>query len=65
MLSRLVIAALRSPIGKGLTSWILLVILLHFCYFPMWYPGSDVVLDFTCPGRCRLSYFAKNFVCFI
>ena len=23
----------------------LLVMLLYFCYFPMWYPGSGVVLD--------------------
>ena len=41
MLSRLFIAAVWSPAGKGLTSWLLFV----FCHFPMWYPGSDVVLD--------------------
>ena len=45
MLSRLFIAVLWSPAGKGLTSWHLFVILLCFCYFPMWYPGSGVVLD--------------------
>ena len=38
MLSRLLIAALWSPTGKGLTSWILFV-MFH------WYPGSGVVLD--------------------
>ena len=45
MLSRLFIAALWSPDGKGLTSWLLMVFLLYFYYFPMWYPGSGVVLD--------------------
>ena len=45
MLSRLFIAALWSPAGKGLTSWLLLVMFIVFCYFPMWYPGSGVVLD--------------------
>ena len=44
MLSGLFIAALWSHAGKGLTSWLLLV-MLYFCYFPMWYPGSGVVLD--------------------
>ena len=45
MLSRLFIAALWSPAGKGLTSWLLLVMFVVFCYFPMWYAGSGVVLD--------------------
>ena len=46
MLSRLFIAALWSPAGKGLTSWLLFVVLnCVFCHFPMWYPGSYVVLD--------------------
>ena len=46
MLSRLVIAALWSPAGKELTSWLLLVMFIKsFCYFPMWYPWSGVVLD--------------------
>ena len=45
VLSRLFIAALWSPAGKGLTSWHLLVVLLYFCYFPLWYPVSGVVLD--------------------
>ena len=39
------IAALWSAAGKGLTSWFLLVMFIVFCYFPMWYPGSGVVLD--------------------
>ena len=41
MLSRLFIAALRSPAGKGLTFWLLLGCLIFF----LWYPGSGVVLD--------------------
>ena len=41
MLSRLFIAALWSPAGKGLISWLSFVI----CHFPMWYPGSSAVLD--------------------
>ena len=45
MRSRLFIAALCSPAGKGLTSWLVLVMLIVFCYFSMWYPGSGVVLD--------------------
>ena len=39
------IAALWSPAGKGLASWLLFVMLNCFCHFPMWYPGSGVVLD--------------------
>ena len=35
------ILALWSPAGKGLTSGFLVC----FCYFPMWCPGSGVVLD--------------------
>ena len=45
-LSHLFIAALWSPAGKGLTSWLLLSMFIVFCYFPMWYPGSGVVLDY-------------------
>ena len=43
--SRLFIAALWSPAGKGLTSWLLLVMFIVFFNFPMCYPGSSVVLD--------------------
>ena len=45
MLSRLFIAALWSPAGKGLITWLLFVSLIVFCHLPMWYPGSGVVLD--------------------
>ena len=45
MLSRLFIAALWSPAEKGLTSWLSFVMLNCVCHFPIWYPGSGVVLD--------------------
>ena len=45
MTSRLFIAALWSPAGKGLTSWLLFVMFYCFCHIPMWYPGLGVVLD--------------------
>ena len=33
------------PEGKGLTSWLLFVMLIVICYFPIWYPPTGVVLD--------------------
>ena len=45
MLSRLFIAALWSPAGNRLASWLSFVMFIVFCHFPMWYPGSGVVLD--------------------
>ena len=39
------IAALWSPAGKGLTSWLLLVMFIVVLLLSMWYPGSGVVLD--------------------
>ena len=46
MFSRLFIAALLSPAGRGLTFWLLFVMLnCVFSQFPMWYLGSGVVLD--------------------
>ena len=30
------------------------------CYFPLWYPGSGVVLDLSFPDRCCLSYFVNR-----
>ena len=39
MLLRLFIAALWSPAGKGLTSWLLFVMFIVVCYLPMLYPG--------------------------
>ena len=55
----LFIVALWSPAGKGLTSWLLLVmfiVLLYFCYFPMWYPESGVVKIVSFPDICRLTF---------
>ena len=47
---------------KGLTSWLLLGMFILFFYFPMWYPGSGVVLDcVSFPDLCRLSYFAPRY----
>ena len=31
-------------------------LLALFCHFPMWYPGSGVVLDLSIPDLCHLSY---------
>ena len=45
VLFRLFIVALWSPAGKGLTYWLLLVMFIVFCFFPMLDPGSGVVLD--------------------
>ena len=45
LFSCLFIAALWSPAGKGLTLALALDVLLCFCHFPMWCPGSGVVLD--------------------
>ena len=55
MLLCLFIAALWSHAGKGLTSRLLLVMFIVFCYFPVWYPVSGVV-----PDLCLLSYFARH-----
>ena len=46
MLSRLFIAAVWSPAGTGLISWLLFVMFnCVFYHFPMWYPVLCVVLD--------------------
>ena len=47
MLLRLFIAVLLwSPAGKGLTSWLSFVLLIFFCHFPLWYPGSVIVIGY-------------------
>ena len=58
MLLRLFIAALWSPAGKDLTSWLLLVLFIVFCIFQyggilgqVWY----LIVSFS--DLCRLSYF--------
>ena len=56
MLSRLFIAALWSPAGKGLTSWFLLVMSNCDCGIlgQVWY------LSVLIPEFCRLSYSDKT-----
>ena len=45
MLAYLFIAALWSSAGKGLASWFSCVLcFIVFCHFPIWCPGSGVVL---------------------
>ena len=58
MLSRLFIAALRSPAGKGLTSWLLFVMFnCVFVNFPYSILGQVYYLIVSIPDLCRLSYF--------
>ena len=53
MLYCLFTAALWSPIGKELTSWLSCVwLFIVFCHFSMWCPGSGVVLE--CVGSWSL-----------
>ena len=61
MLSCLSYAALWSPAGKGLASWLVCIwSYLVFCHFPMWCPGSDVVPD------CMDSWsLPSHFLCYI
>ena len=49
----LLIAALWSPAGKGLASWLWFVLLN--CV--IWYPRSDRYLIVSIPDLCPLSYF--------
>ena len=55
--------ALWSPVEKGLTSWLSCMwCFLVFCHFPMWCPGSGVVLD--CIDSWSLpSFLLLLFVC--
>ena len=57
MLSRLFIAVLWSPAGKGLTSWLLLVMFMYFCSFPCDILGQVWYLFVSFPDLCCLSYF--------
>ena len=57
MLSRLPCGHMK---GKGLTAWLYLWCLLWFCYFPIWYPGTGVVLD-CIDSWSLLSFF--DFLC--
>ena len=58
MLSHLFIAALSSPAGKGLTSWLLFVMFnCIFVTFPCGILGRVWCLIVSIPDLCRLSYF--------
>ena len=58
MLSRLIIAALWSPAGKGLTSLLLFVMFnCVFVAFPCGILGQGWYLIVSIPDICRLSYF--------
>ena len=68
MLSRLFIAALCSPAGKGLTSWLLFVIFNSvFVTFPCGILGQVWYLRVSNPDLCRLSYFIimRNYVHYV
>ena len=61
MLSRLFIAALWSPAGKGLTSWLLFVMFnCTFVTFPCGILGQVWYLMVLIPDLCPLSYFTFN-----
>ena len=58
MLSRLLIAALRSPAEKGLTRWLLFVMFnCVFVTFPYGILGQVRYLIVLIPDLCHLSYF--------
>ena len=60
MLSRLFIADLWSPAGKGLTSWLLFVMLnCVFVFFPCGILGQVWYLIVLIPGLCHLPYFER------
>ena len=58
MRSRLFIAAMWSPVGKGLTSWLLFVVFnCVFFSLPCGILGQVWYLIVSIPDLCRLSYF--------
>ena len=58
MLLRLLIAALWSPAGKGLTSWLSFVVLdCVIVAFPFGILGQVWYLIVSIPDLCILSYF--------
>ena len=64
MLSRLFIAALWSPAGKGLTSWLLFVMSnCGFVTFSCGILGQVWYLIVLIPDLCRLSYFLCINIC--
>ena len=60
MLFRLFFAAIWSPAGKGLVSWLLFVISnCDFVTFPCGILGQVWYLIVYIPDLCHLSYFEK------
>ena len=58
MLSCLFVAALWSPAGKGLNSWLLIVMFnCVFVTFPCGILGQVWYLIVSIPDLCRISYF--------
>ena len=61
ILSRLFIAALWSPAGKGLTSWLLFVMFnCDFVTLPCGILGQVWYLIISISDYCRLSYFVNE-----
>ena len=61
ILSRMFVTALWSPVRKGLTSWLLLVIfIVFFVTFPCGILGQVLYLIVSFPNLCRLSYFTYH-----
>ena len=56
MLSRLFIAAMWSPAGKGLTSWLLFV-MSNCDFFPCGILGQVWYVNVLIPDLCHLSNF--------
>ena len=64
MFSRLFMAALWSPAGKGLTSWLLFVMSnFDFVNFPCAILGQVWYLIVLIPDLCSLSYFVMETSC--
>ena len=55
----LFIVALWSPIGKGLTSWLLFVVSVN-CHFPIVILGQVWYLIIWIPDLCTLTYFVSS-----
>ena len=61
-LSRPFVAALWSPAGNGLTTWLLFVMFnCDFVTFPCGFLGWVCCLIVSIPDMCRLSYFVVSY----
>ena len=59
---RLFVAALCSPAGKGLTSWVFFVMFNCFVDFPCGILGQVCYLIVSIPDLCCISYFTLVFI---